>query len=98
MPRYFICTLLLASASFGQDLKIERFSIDRWVSNPGIFQQNNQNVPRIPAADPGPSNKTVQGKSHKKLWITVAVVAGTALTGLVLVDKRLKNEGGGVFR
>ena len=81
MPRYFICTLLLASASFGQDLKMERFSIDRWVSNPSIFQQNNQNIPRIPAADPGPSNKTAQrrGTSRKGKQLLLSGAPGEIL-------------------
>ena len=98
MSRTFICMMLMASVSFGQDLKkVEPFSIEKVARDPSFLQPGGQVPRRPPPVDPASSNK-VKGKSHKKLWIAVAVVAGGVATGLVLVDKRLHNEGAGILR
>ena len=97
MSRTFICMMLMASVSFGQDLKGGAVFHRESGTGPELLQPGGQVPRRPPPVDPASSNK-VKGKSHKKLWIAVAVVAGGVATGLVLVDKRLHNEGAGILR
>ncbi len=39
----------------------------------------------------------VSRKSDKAKWIVIAVAAGITVTALLLVDRRLANEGDGIF-
>ncbi|MEO8096425.1 MAG: hypothetical protein ABI811_01900 [Acidobacteriota bacterium] len=82
-----ICTHLMAAAAFGQDLRVPPPVPPFQTSQSKKFQ-----VDKVAAPQAVPKSKR-----HRKLWITIAIVAGVTVTGLVLVNKRLENEGGGIF-
>jgi hypothetical protein len=93
MFRMTIGLLLIAALGFGQDLRVKPLSMRQLEEDaPKIFKQNS-GAPQTASATP-----VKQKKSRKGLWIGIAVAAGVAVTALVLVDKRLSNEGAGIFR
>lgn len=49
------------------------------------------------AAAQQPKPQAQKKKSGRKKWIIIAAVAGAAVVGLVLINKRLSNEGAGIF-
>ncbi len=81
-----ICALLVTCISFAQDPQVAPVSTQQLETK------------QAPAVDPNQKPVKVVRKSNKAKWIVVAVVAGITVTALLLVDKRLANEGGGIFR
>lgn len=86
MLRTPICALLISCISFAQDPQAAPISSQQ------------QETRQAPAKDANQKPVKVVRKSNKTKWIVVAVVAGITVTALLLVDKRLANEGGGIFR
>ena len=84
-----ICLLLIATVGFGQDLGIVSLSTQNTESDSAIvFRQNSQSALQSSPPNSGPAKKTVKGKSHRKLWITLAVaMAGAAVTSVVVLNK-----------
>ena len=84
-----ICLVLIATVGFGQDLGIVSLSTQNTESDSAIvFRQNSQSASQSSPANSGPAKKTVKGKSHRKLWITLAVaLAGAAVTSVAVLNK-----------
>jgi hypothetical protein len=51
-----------------------------------------------PPVNPPAKDKQQIKKGNKKKWIVIAAVAGGAVVAIALVNKRLGNEGAGIFR
>ena len=80
-----ICAIPIATISFAQDPSTQQ-----------SIQQ--REAKQTPAGSPNQKPVKVVRKSNKAKCIVVAVGAGITVTALLLVDKRLANEGADIFR
>ncbi len=62
---------------------------------PARVEKINWQAPPDPSAAPKPQKPKKSGGKGK--WIAIAAVAGGAAVAVVLVNKRLGNEGKGIF-
>ena len=51
-----------------------------------------------PSSVDKPKPQAPKKRGAKVKWIAIGAVAAGAVVGVALVDKRLRNEGGGIFR
>jgi len=63
---------------------------------PGVEKINWQAPPDPAASKAKPKKPKKNGGKGK--WIALAAVAGAVAVTLILIDKRLNNEGAGIFR
>ncbi len=91
----FLAAILAAAVTFGQDLKpVEPFSLARLEAETlRDLKEDQTPAPTTPQVQPPQQQK----KSRKKLWITLAVVGAAAGVTVWAVNKRLGNEGKGIF-
>lgn len=96
-------TLGLAGVMFGQELVIiprAPLALAQATPTPPVEVLSLAQAQASPAQAPAPAPPqpaTARKKSHKKTWIVVGVVAAGAVAGLVAVNRRLSNEGHGIF-
>jgi hypothetical protein len=93
MLRSIVCGFLLLRLVSGQDLRVAPMSIRQLEqSEAKVFRQNTggQQPPSAVAKE--------KKKRRKGLWIGLAVAGAATVAALIAVDKRLGNEGHGIFR
>ncbi len=92
MRRLIVSIALLASLVSAQDLRVPAPLSIRQLEQDGakVFRQN--------AGTPQPTVVKEKKKSRKGLWIGLAVAGAVTVATLIAVDKRLGNEGHGIFR
>lgn len=93
MRRLTVCSLLMVSLVCGQDLRVPAPMSIRQLEQDGakVFRQNAGTTPQ-------PAVVKEKKKSRKGLWIGLAVAGAATVAVLVAADKRLGNEGHGIFR
>lgn len=98
MKMKLIAVILAAAIASAQDLKpVESFSIARLEAETLRDLKEDQTAAPATSTSPAPPQVQPQKKSRKKLWITLAVVGAAAVVTIWAVDKRLGNEGKGIF-
>ncbi|MCX6599343.1 MAG: hypothetical protein NTV70_23565 [Acidobacteria bacterium] len=86
--------LWLASAMFAQQLPTPAPAPDPVPVRSETFKWQ---APSDQPATAQKSQKTMKKGSGKTKWIVIAAVAGAAVVGVAAVNKRLGNEGKGLF-
>lgn len=84
--------LLLASAMFAQQMPVPAPAAD---TMPVRAEPYKWQAPPDQAATPEKSQKAQKKGGGKTKWIVLAAVAGAAVVGVAVANKRLGNEGKG---